>query len=125
MSDFGWFKLLIRALGVLFLGLAAPQLLRILASVFIELVGARPGLPRGGWDPLLVNLPSLVGYGVQTAIGYYLLVRGALLIEHCLRGVRGRCAACGYNLKGITGPECPECGTAIRRPMAPHPPSAA
>ena len=27
------------------------------------------------------------------------------------REVLGRCASCGYDLRGLTDPRCPECGT--------------
>jgi hypothetical protein len=30
-----------------------------------------------------------------------------------MRAVRGRCRKCGYNLRGVLSPVCPECGTLI------------
>lgn len=123
MSDHAWFRLLVRALGVLFLGLAAPQLLRLLTSVFMFEVSRKGGTAGTEWDVLLNSLPTLLGYGAQVAIGYYLLFRGQVLVEYCIRDLRGRCAACGYDLIAITGPDCPECGAPIRRSATSQPPS--
>ncbi len=124
MSEFAWFKLLIRAVGVLLLGLAAPRLLQVLATVFFDVLGSTPTAQRGTWDPLLRNLPALIGYGLQTGIGFYLLAEGRMLIELCLRGISGRCTACGYDLATVAGTKCPECGNPFRHPTsAPPPPS--
>src|SRR5690348_8345248 len=125
MSDFGWFKLLVRALGVLFLGLGVPHVLQVGAVLAIDWIWARGGASQRGWGTLISNAPYLLAYGAQAAFGYYLLMRGQLLIEHCLLGVRGRCAGCGYDLAAVTGPECPECGSPIRRlGTTPKPPAA-
>ena len=45
----------------------------------------------------------------------YLIMRLAMPSPHSRKGFGAaldrRCETCGYNLKGITSPQCPECGT--------------
>jgi hypothetical protein len=117
VSDYHWFRLLLKAVGVLLLGLSIPKLLWTVGSLLVAQTGVQPG--AGGW-PLAAWLPSITGYGSQAAIGLYLLFGAQRLIEYGLRGVRGRCAGCGYSLTGLTADLCPECGTPIARP-APAP----
>ena len=110
MSDYSWFRLLLKAVGVFLLGMSVPMLLWWVGSVLADQV------TRGAGSWALANwLPPAIGYGSQAAIGLYLLFGAQHLIEYCLRGVRGRCAACGYPLAGLTADLCPECGTPIAR----------
>ena len=47
---------------------------------------------------------------------YPVLVLVFLVLRRKWRRWRGRCVKCGYNLKGLTKPWCPECGTEIGLP---------
>lgn len=114
MTDYAWFRLLLKAVGVLLLGMSVPMLLWTLGSLLaqrIESGGITLTELGRGW------LPPIMGYGSQVAIGLYLLLGGQRLIEYSLRGVRGRCAACGYNVAELKAPVCPECGTPIALPL--------
>src|SRR5262249_15396843 len=62
---------------------------------------------------LLWQLPTLSGF----ALGVYLLLGGEKLIDRCLREVSHLCPACGYDLPGLKGSVCRECGATI--PQAP------
>lgn len=123
MGDYAWFKLLVRAIGILLLGLSVPLILWTIGSILLEQFGyAYPGQRSG--DLLLVRLPGVVGYGAQAGMGVYLLFGAQQLIEMCIAGVRYRCAACGYDIVGIQTGLCPECGTGIPLPRTePKPPS--
>ena len=114
MSDFAWFKLLIRAIGVLLIGLSIPMVLYTIGfGIANQLSNSMP------LSALMIPwLPMLAGYGVQAGFGLYLLVGAEGLINRCIAGVRHNCAACGYNLEGITSAVCPECGAATTRRAA-------
>ena len=56
---------------------------------------------------LLIVLPPLI---VLSILAIWLLKTG---IWPRRRGVTPHCAGCGYNLTGLTGERCPECG--VRR----------
>jgi hypothetical protein len=112
MSDYSWFRLLLRAIGVLLLGLSVPMLLWTAGAAALTAASAGG---RMSYEPLLA---PVVAYGGQAAIGLYLLLGGQLLVDYCLQGVRGRCGGCGYDLSGLDAQVCPECGAPIpRRPV--------
>ncbi len=58
--------------------------------------------------------PELVGNVACWGGLFGLLVWGPGLARRVLRGARGRCVACGYDLKGLhSASRCPECGFAV------------
>jgi len=61
----------------------------------------------GGWVPLLVvGILSWVFFGAVAGAIYHTVRRRSLarrFPDHCLK--------CGYNLRGLPEPRCPECGT--------------
>ena len=105
MSDYSWFRLLLKAIGVLLLGMSIPILLWTAGAAAVTAASAGG---RMSFEPLL---PPLAAYGGQALIGLYLLLGGRQLVDYCLRGVRGRCAGCGYDLSGLNAEVCPECGS--------------
>jgi hypothetical protein len=50
------------------------------------------------------------------ALGGYLLFRGRRVHAWLLAGLGPECPTCHYSLRGVAAPNCPECGTPIRRP---------
>ena len=68
-----------------------------LLSPFIEFDSDRELTERSGWVAVL-------------AFGLYLLFDGRWVIGRILRGLDGTCPKCGYDLKGVKGGVCPECG---------------
>ncbi|MEO0483171.1 MAG: hypothetical protein AAF138_06065 [Planctomycetota bacterium] len=71
-----------------------------------------------GWD----YLSPTVGYGdtdtmnsigwlALFAIGVYLLCFGRWVIGRVTRGIGVGCGVCGYDLRGVKGDVCPECGS--------------
>jgi hypothetical protein len=120
MSDFAWFRLLVRGIGILLLGLSVPMFLWGVGSAFTDqLRDASSSSSRDALMTFLYRVPYLVGYGAQAAFGLYLLFGGQRLVELAIKGVRGRCGVCGYDLAAVTAPVCPECGTPIHRPPSP------
>ncbi len=65
---------------------------------------------------LAINLLiGLIGPLTQTILGLYLFFGGKWVVRRLLKGVnwpgRSTCHKCGYELAGIEGGRCPECGT--------------
>lgn len=118
MSDYGWFKLLVRAVGILLLGLSLPMALWSVGDMLVRMFD-----PAYGGAPLAsvvgLYLPGLAGYLAQAGIGLYLLCGSERLIAWCIAGVKGRCAECGYDITAVPGGVCPECGVKIAPVTAP------
>jgi hypothetical protein len=63
------------------------------------------------WSGIILN--SLVG-----AAGTWALIFLPSAVRTVRRRRRGRCVACGYDLAGVDGGECPECGGGRGNPPA-------
>lgn len=114
MSDPAWFKLLVRVVGLLLVGLAVPSLVDRVGTVVNEFTSPTPPTSLSvGWVVAWVLGPAL-----QCAFGVYLLAGGGALTRWCVGKAKGRCPSCDYDLRGITGGRCPECGA-----LAPTEPS--
>jgi hypothetical protein len=120
VSDYSWFKLLVRAIGLLLLGLALPAIL--VNAGYIIWMKLDPTYSQVGGAQLLRYLPVILGYGAQCILGFYLMLGAEPIIARCLRGVRGRCATCGYDISSLAASPCPECGTPFT-PLAPAGPN--
>lgn len=115
-----WFRLLIRALGVLFLGLSLPTLIS-LASNIVSALMASNSSPFAGRDWTIYYIGTGLGYSLQAALGVYLLFFAEGLIRKCITDTLGRCPMCQYDLQGQKGDTCPECGTPFRTIVATSP----
>jgi hypothetical protein len=120
MSQYIWFKLLVRGIGILLIGLSLPWLTIGLGQL-VEMLA--DGHPFGGGYMIQVAMQALASVA-QFAFGAYLLFGGAPLIRYCMRDLHSRCAACGYDLAGVATAVCPECGVSVApspRPESPTP----
>jgi len=74
---------------------------------------------RPSWPLLVYLVPLLVPGAIALVYQYHLIrLRGALIVylEEAARHQRlPMCLRCGYNLKGISGSRCPECGYRLNR----------
>lgn len=115
MSEYAWFKLLVRAVGVLLLGLGGPMIVWYVARLLLMGLPGSPGATSRSFVPeLTMAVPGILAYGSQTALGCYLIFRGDWIINRVLREVQGRCAICGYDLHGLASHNCPECNAPVR-----------
>lgn len=115
MSDYAWFKLLVRAIGIILIGFSVPTLLWYLSELAMSAAPSSAGrTSRSFSDHLLFSLPTLISNGAQAFMGWYLLFRGEWVIARVLGEVNGRCARCGYDIRDIKSGACPECNTPIR-----------
>jgi hypothetical protein len=114
VSDYVWFKLLVRAIGILLLALALPKILDVLYwAVEYWAYGTQVYSTRG-------FIASLAFAAVDTAIAMYLVFGGRKLIEFCMLDLNDRCPRCGYSVSGLAGSACPECGTRLAGRSAPR-----
>lgn len=58
-----------------------------------------------------VRMPSWLPISLMLLAPLRYVFRGPVLERHRMR--RNRCTMCGYSLKGLPEPRCPECGTAV------------
>lgn len=97
-----------------------------------DVVGGIELSPRatGGWyDPRALPLtPIWPGLAVDLAVATALMILvldGFRTIRTTFRRRRGRCASCGYDLRGLAHSRCPECGQApAQRPVSPAIPAS-
>lgn len=92
--------------GVLVLALAAAW--GVLTPVWVA------WLRGGGWVGVIAAALGIGAVqGLVFGLGFQLMLRGptrrALRAELCDRGVP-LCVSCGYDLRGLRSPRCPECG---------------
>jgi hypothetical protein len=108
-----WFRLVIRAVGVAFIGFSLP----LLGSQIANLVGYLEY-----WSSTAVsgNLQSwhflgyLIGGIGQFALGVYCLAGGKWIVDKCIPSNRPYCPECGYDLShNAHATQCPECGVAL------------
>jgi hypothetical protein len=109
MSEVVWAKLLLRAVGLLLIGLSGPNIVGTI------------GMAISSWDQFSTwNAEHVGGYIVsslgtvmQFAFGVYLLVGGLFVTRLCLRGLDHYCLSCGYDVSTISSAVCPECGATL------------
>jgi len=104
MNDPRWFKLLVRGIGILLIGISVPYIgsqLSYLAYMFYPSAGDRQAWP--------LEVISLVFILAQLLFGIYLLAGAPRLVRYCIRQVGYRCPGCDYDTRGLKG-KCPECG---------------
>ena len=85
-----------------FLFLLGPRIFILTQELASDLL-----LSPHGLYAFLVNVPALV---ICTVPG---VVVTALIARHRSRDAECRCRKCGYILRGISEPRCPECGERI------------
>lgn len=109
MRDYRWFKILVRAMGLLLLGMSVPYL----ASAADYLVGSISS-PNTAYSRTYVERAVTYGAGAtgQALLGLYMLSGAPRFVRYCIDQAEKRCIRCDYDLTGLTG-ACPECGAPI------------
>jgi hypothetical protein len=116
MSDFAWFKLMVRLVGILLIGLGLPMVLWHIGRLLAASVPSSPTHTSSSLQYELYSVgPGLLAYGSQLLMGLYLLLKGDWVIQKVLAQINGRCAVCGYDLSGIKGSSCPQCNIPFKR----------
>lgn len=125
-----WFRLVLKAIGVMLVAFAIPGIVSGLimiidASIRGEqwtLASPYSNVISGGYMSrvLLVAAVQSVPALTQLAIGLYLFFDGAWIINKAIPSNRPYCHDCGYDLSQSHNTRCPECGAATeaREPSA-------
>jgi hypothetical protein len=109
-----WFRLVLKAVGVLLVGLSLPAVLTGVIGVLElirEMLGVAPG--DGALERLRYDWPWALGSCAQAAMGFYLVFGGTWLVDRCIPSNRPYCPECGYDTSGAAGSICPECGVQL------------
>ncbi|HVP73552.1 MAG TPA: hypothetical protein VMS30_07430 [Phycisphaerales bacterium] len=112
-----WFRLVLKAIGVLLIGIALPtcgQLAaHVLSYVFIDATNS-----IFGNDYWAIQSLYLVGGLLQMAFGLYLFLGGKWIVDKAIPSNRPYCPECGYDMSRAQGARCPECGVELPRDSA-------
>jgi hypothetical protein len=100
-----WFRLVLKAIGVLFIGLSIEPLTWAIGSII-----------DWGFD-----VSTAIGWTVSSALagvtlcslGLYLFFGGEWIVNKAIPSNRPYCPECGYDLSKSKGGRCAECGTAL------------
>lgn len=108
MNDHSWFRLLVRLFGLYLLLAYTPEsVMQVLRPIGYP-EGYYTNMPTGEFIAFFVV--PFFGAAVPVAFGAYLFFRGDRLIKWYMRDIIGHCPTCGYDLRGNTQANCPECG---------------
>ena len=106
-----WFRLVIKAVGLLLLSQAVPGLVRVAVIALDESMNyGYTGFWRAQHWPYA--LQPLSEQGVLIAFGLYLLFGGKWLLNRCVP-IDKFCSECGYNISKVKSGRCPECGASF------------
>lgn len=111
MNPATFFRLSVRAIGVLLIGMNIASPVWFVQSIVQAL---RIG-EFGAFDEFTtatVWVFNFVTHFAGLAFGVYLTFFANGLIRACVRDAMGRCGVCGQDLRGVSAEKCPQCGAA-------------
>ena len=113
MNARGWFTLLVRGSGFVFLLWGAigmvSQFAYLAEAAWTNAGVTALGATRGLWDQFIPYLPWVMEIGV----GVYLLASGGWIVDRFVAITVGKCVRCGYDLSEISEGACPECNLSV------------
>jgi len=113
-------RLGVRLLGVYFIGMGLGHIVQSFVWVLSTVFG--PGM-GGISGPALWRYFSMFGPPVgYLAVGCYLFFDGTWVVDRIIPSNRPYCPECSYELTGLVGGRCPECGTPLPPGLVPQTP---
>ncbi len=114
MIDYGWFRVIVRFVGVLLVIYFGPTAVIAAVSLAINL----PNYLSGATGPeytyiVLAIISSVLTPAAAAGVGVYFALGGNAFIRWCMRGIGNFCPTCGYDIRGLTATRCPECNGTI------------
>jgi hypothetical protein len=117
MKDYRWFKIMVRAFGLLLVGMSIPYLTSAIEYAFTVFGSGAMGSASMFWPRVAAYAVGALG---QLLLGLYMLSGAPKFVRYCVDQADKRCIRCDYDLTGLAG-TCPECGLSI----PPRPPGTA
>lgn len=102
-------RLLVKLLGVYFLANGVIQIVQV--STWLVAQTLRRSMPAGlDWSAYAVQVLT---HAVSLALGCYLFFGGKWVVDKIIPSNRPYCPECCYELTGLVGERCPECGVEL------------
>ncbi len=113
-----WFRLVIKAIGVLLIGFSFPYIVVAIYEITSAWSQYRSmsfsGATADWFDYFILPLLSSAGTLLMLGFGLYLFFGGEWVVNRCIPSNRPYCPECGYDLsKSEEGERCPECGVGL------------
>ncbi len=111
-----WFRLVLKAIGVLLIGFALPGVATLLSKVGYHTMYGDPFSVGSVRTPNFIYwqfMSAHVRDVVQLGLGLYLLFGGRWIADLAIPSNRPYCPECGYDNSEATGKRCPECGVPL------------
>ena len=109
-----WFRLVLKAIGVLFCATSASFL--IMSALIIatrnsrfQVLGAQRGTFTDFVREYATDPITFIGLSFLP-VGLYLFFGGEWIVNKAIPSNRPYCPSCGYDLSKRSGDNCPECG---------------
>lgn len=121
-----WFRLVLKAIGILIIAEALPNAFQGVAwivQVWMQTPRSARGLLASPTWPMFLASP--VGAAVQLLLGAYLLLGANWFVNLVIPSNRPYCPECGYDVSFSRRGSCPECGATLPHPAStdtPQPP---
>lgn len=112
MHTFAWYVLLLRVIGVVFVGIGLPHAIESGANFINGWVNGQSPILLMTWGDVGGMVVTVVYAFWMLGLGLYLLFGGKWLVRKSLKGLAGQCVMCGYAIEGNLADRCPECGAA-------------
>lgn len=106
------FRVALKLLGVYFF-IGGVQGAFVHLGQLLAMLSIR-GFPNDQWWYYAI---TALGPLVQLGLGIYLFFGGKWIVDMAIPGNRPYCHECGYDLTGVVGNICNECGTPFRGPV--------
>jgi hypothetical protein len=118
-----WFRLVLKAIGVLLIGWSIPAMVQTLIQLiqygdmftFYAPYSMNSPPTRSTaeivWGIVLGSSPHLM----MVAFGLYLFFGGKWIVNKAIPSNRAYCPECGYQIANAESASCPECGVVLPR----------
>ncbi len=118
--EYSFARVLVRLFGVVLVILGVRSVISLLSWGIYYFTDESASVGNYSLGALAQSLlPSLLNTALYLGLGIYLARDGHLLARILIAGMHGRCRRCGYDIRSVTSPTCPECNATISADRVP------